>query len=288
MIIRLLLSILKSTFKYVIPVNCFHLAGPNGVKNALQYVQNVLATSRFNYAIRIDIKSYYASINHKILIEQINQNYSDPRLKHYLEDIITSAVDDGGNVFIPDQGIPRRSSLSPFFGALYLSPLDKAFIQRKGVVYARYMDDVIILCQTKRQYQHARKILFNILRQLKLKLSPRKTWMGALHKGFHFLGVFFDAAKLEGKNQSRVKIHPRSCARALDKVKSLCNDVVHPMKIQRYLLCWALWWSNCVKPLTLENLLQSWVEHSRERDNTLVWYGNGLLSFFQSRGRFIL
>ena len=285
MIVRLFLHILKPTFKHIISKYCFHLAGPSGVKNALHYVQNVMETSQFNYAIRIDIKSYYGSINHKVLIDQVKQHFNDPRTVQYLETIITSAVDDGGNVFLPQQGIPRRPSLSPFFGALYLSPLDEAFEKREGVVYARHMDDVIILCKTKRQYQRARKILFTILKKLKLKLSSSKTWMGALTKGLHFLGVRFDVAKHKVKNQNRVEIHPRSCARALDKVKSLRGDAVHPANIQRYLVRWAFWWAHTVKPLSLLGLLHAWVDHAREREPVLAWFGTGLLTVFEARAK---
>lgn len=288
MIIHLFLNILKPTFKHIISKNCFHLVGPNGVKNALQYIQNTLTTEQFHYAIRMDIKSYYASVDHKILINQVRQNFHDPRTLKYLEAIITSAIDDGGNVFLPQQGIPRRSSLSPFFGALYLSPLDAAFEKRKGIIYVRYMDDIIILCKTKRQYQRARKTLFTILRSLKLVLSHRKTWMGALTKGFHFLGVRFDVAKLEAKNQCCITIHNRSCTRALDKVNALRSDAVHPAIIQRYLLRWALWWAQTVKPLHLEHLITAWIDHAREREPVLAWFGTGLLSLFHTHATVIL
>jgi len=60
----------------------------------------------------------YASIQHNILIEQIHQHFADPRVLFYLENIITIVIDDGGNILLPTQGIPRRSSLSPFFGAV--------------------------------------------------------------------------------------------------------------------------------------------------------------------------
>ncbi len=180
---------------------CYHLAGPNGVKNALRYIENALTTDQFQYAIRIDIKSYYASIHHRILINQVNENFDDPKVRHYLTDIITAAVDDGGNVFLPKQGIPRRSSLSPFFGALYLSPLDHAFEHRKGIVYIRFMDDILILFQNKRHYRKGRRTLFNILDSLKLSLSSSKSWMGELTQGFHFLGIDFGVAKPEVKTQ---------------------------------------------------------------------------------------
>ena len=284
-ILRLFLGYPQTHFSHIISKYCYHLAGPNGVKNALRYIENALATHKFHYAIRLDIKSYYASIHHRILMNQVNENFDDPKVRRYLTDIITAAVDDGGKVFLPTQGIPRRSSLSPFFGALYLSPLDRAFEQRKGIVYVRFMDDVVILFQTKRHYRKGRRTLFNVLDSLKLSLSSRKTWMGELTKGFHFLGIDFAVAKPEVKTQLRITIHPRSCTRALDKVNALTANAVHPATIQSYLAAWAGWWANTAGPFTFQSLLIAWVNHARERDPSQVWLGTGLvlLSFAKPR-----
>jgi RNA-directed DNA polymerase len=287
--LRLFLRILKPTFKHIISTHCFHLAGPNGVKEALRYVENALDTGKFHYAIRIDIKSYYASINHRILKNRVNEHFDDPKVQCYLADIISTAVIDGGDVFLPTQGIPRRSSLSPFFGALYLSPIDLAFQHRKNIVYARFMDDILILFQTKRQYRKARRTLFNLLASLKLSLSSRKSWMGELTQGFHFLGVRFGVAKPEEKNQRSITIHPRSCTRALDNVKALSNNAVHPATIQGYLAAWARWWANTVGPLNWQTLLIAWIDHARVREPTWAWLGSGLLlgSLAQPQGRLI-
>jgi hypothetical protein len=41
----------------------------------------------------------------------------------YLEDIVTIGIDVNANIHLPTKGVPLRSSLSPFFGALYLKEL---------------------------------------------------------------------------------------------------------------------------------------------------------------------
>ena len=52
-----------------------------------------------------------------------------------------------------------RSSLSPFFGALYLKPLDEAFSNRDNVFYVRYMG----LLQSKDLLSHKAKNLVSAL-----------------------------------------------------------------------------------------------------------------------------
>ena len=139
------------------------------------------------------------------------------------------------------------------------------------------MDDILILFQNKRHYRKGRRILFNVLDSLKLSLSSRKTWMGEITQGFHFLGIDFAVAKPEVKTQLRVTIHPRSCTRALDKVNALTEDAVHPATIQSYLAAWARWWANTAGPLTFQSLLIAWVNHVRERDPSQAWLGTGLV-----------
>ncbi|MCE3239403.1 MAG: reverse transcriptase (RNA-dependent polymerase), partial [Gammaproteobacteria bacterium] len=253
LILSLIQKIIKPTFAAILSPLCYHQHGISGVKLALNAVIKATASRRFRYSIRIDIKSYYASINHSILLEQLNNDFDDPRLRHYFNDIVTIPVDKDAVVSLPTQGIPSRSSLSPFFGALYLTPLDRAFEQR-SCFYARYMDDVIILCETRNQFVSAKKRLKKILASLKLKLSSHKTKMGVF-KTFHFLGVNFSSAQTElhkkPQKKAIIAIHPRSCRRSLDKATAMKEDAVPAATIQQYLMRWALWWKRAVTPATI-------------------------------------
>ena len=72
--------------------------------------------------------------------------------------------------------------------------------------------------------------------------------MGVIDRGFHFLRVKFEVPRSpQRKIQICVQIHPRSCARALDKVIAMRNHAAHPATMQRYLVRWAAWWSDCVQ-----------------------------------------
>lgn len=288
LMLALILQIIKPTFQHIISRWCLHLKGPSAVKDATQFIQRSLNTEKFKYVFRVDIKSYYASIDNKILLKQLGEHFNDPILQHYFNSIVTVLLDKGGALFSPTVGIPVRSSLSPFFGALYLSSLDKAFENRKGIFYIRYMDDIIILTETKRQYAKTKKKLFTILGKLKLKVSPHKTRIGALKKGFHFLGVDFTVNNPIGLAESQnpqvknheakvgVRLHPRSANRALDKVKALREYSVNPENMQRYLSRWASWWAQATGNLR-SGIISFWVSFARLCQYDLVWLGSGLL-----------
>jgi hypothetical protein len=201
----------------------------------------------------------------------------DPRLLNYFDQIIHIPVIRHAAIFTDTLGIPRGSSLSPFFGVMYLSPLDKAFENCPSFAYFRYMDDIIILAKTARHYRRAKKMLFVILRSLQITLSPSKTTMGKLNKGFHFLGVQFEVPRSPHQNQVSLRVHPRSCIRALDRVKAQQLNAVHPATSQRYLIRWADGWSKVIPSVNRLSLLFCWAFLAREHHRSLALIGLGLL-----------
>ena len=292
--VRALLFLIKPVFQHIISPRCLHLAGPSAVKSTLDLVQKALQSQKFKYFIRPDIKSYYASINHNILVNQLAKHFQDKRLLNYLEQIIAVPVEQDGNIRTPQQGIQRRSSLSTFFSALYLTDIDKAFENRTGVYYLRYADDILLLAKTHRQLSRAKRRLYDILAALKLKVSPRKTKQGDLSKsGFHFLGIQFEMNRTDTREASAVqglvaqtqapqnpwsaRLHERTCTRALTKVLCLRSDSVHPAKIQRYLVSWLAWWAHACSPILPSSCIRHWVQRALRDAPELTWLGRGLL-----------
>ena len=185
---HLILQQLKLTFPHVMNPNCYHLHGPSGVRMATQQLREALATQKPQYIIRADIKSYYKSIQHHVLIKDVRRYYTDPKVQHMLENIIKNPIETPRGYKNADNGIALRGPLSQFFSALYLKPLDDAF-DNVDVTYLRYQDDIVILCQTKRQLERCKKRLMSILQERHLQLSRKKTRIGAINGGFHFLGI---------------------------------------------------------------------------------------------------
>jgi RNA-directed DNA polymerase len=185
---HILLKQLKPTFSHVINPNCLHLYGPSGVKLATQKIRQILEEEKPNYIIRADIKSFYKSIPHYKLIQDIKKYYDDPRVQTMLEEVITNPIETPRGYKNPRTGIALRGPLSQFFSAIYLKPLDDALSQM-DITYIRYQDDLIALCKTKRQLNRCRRKMMEILHERQLRLSRKKSRIGSISKGFHFLGI---------------------------------------------------------------------------------------------------
>ena len=148
----------------------------------------MLEEEKPGYVLRVDIKSYYASIPHYKLLHDIKKYYHDPRVVAMLTNIVTNPIDTPRGYKNPSHGIALRGPLSQFFSAIYLKPLDDAF-SGMDVAYFRFQDDVLILCKTKRQLNRARRRMMEVLYERQLSLSRKKSRMGSIGRGFHFLGV---------------------------------------------------------------------------------------------------
>jgi RNA-directed DNA polymerase len=193
---HILLKQLKPTFKHVMNTNCYHLDGPAGVKHVTQRIKQVLEEEKPNYFLRVDIRSYYASIPHFKLLQDIKRYYHDPKVITMLENIITNPIDTPRGTRNPSYGVALRGPPSQFFSALYLKPLDGAFDQAQ-VAYMRYQDDILILCKTKRQLNRCRRRMMEVLNERHLKLSRKKSRMGAIADSFHFLGIHYSLTQPE-------------------------------------------------------------------------------------------
>ncbi len=209
---HILLRQLKPTFPFVMNPNCYHLQGPSGVKTATQRIRQVQQESQPQYFIRADIKSFYKSIQHHKLIKDIQIHYDDPNVQAMLTEIIINPIETPRGYKNPDHGIALRGPLSQFFSGIFLKPLDDAF-DSMDVTYIRYQDDILILCPTKRSLNRCKRRMMDVLHERRLNLSRKKTCIGSIEKGFHFLGIHYPGTRpLDNTNLTQVDDHSNNQA----------------------------------------------------------------------------
>ena len=181
---------------------CFHLAGRGGARAAVRAVRDQLQPSgpqgspAPQFVCRTDVKSYYASIDHDILLEQLRRLIPDARVLGLVEQYVRHTVYDGLYETVT-QGICLGCSLSPLMGAVYLQPVDDA-MAKTGLFYARFMDDWVVLAPTHWKLRAAIRLVNQVLAALKVQQHPDKTFVGRVGRGFDFLGYTFATVGLTG------------------------------------------------------------------------------------------
>jgi hypothetical protein len=169
--------------------------GQRGAKAAVRAVDETLPD--FPFVLRSDVKSYYASLDHELLLAQLRDAIADPRLLTLLEQYVRRTIYQDGLYRDVTQGISLGCPLSPLIAALYLQPLDER-LEATGLFYARFMDDWVVLAPRRWKLRRAARVMRQTLAELKVATHPDKTFLGGTARGFDFLGYRFGAGGLTG------------------------------------------------------------------------------------------
>lgn len=211
-------SIFEPTF-YAHSYSCRKNKGTH--KGVLALRRLALKESRNNqrtcWALKCDIKKFFASVNHNILFEILQRKIKDQDFLDLLWKIIDSFSSDKTINPADKKGIPIGNLTSQFFSNIYMNELDQ-FIKHtlKVQYYIHYADDFVML-------SHSRNYLEGLItpvkqfvnEQLGLELHPQKIVYSKFANGIDFLGyVVFPSHILP-----RSKTKKRMLRKIKEKVK---------------------------------------------------------------------
>lgn len=152
------------------------------------------------FCFKFDIHHYYASIDHDLLKGRYSKLFKDYDLLWLIFLIIDSVP--------PDEGVPIGNFLSQYSGNLFLSPLDhfcKEILHCK--YYYRYMDDIVILADSKEWLHYVKDEIFKWVDENKLTIKPNYQIFPVAARGIDFIGymMFHDHVLL----RKRIKMNMR-------------------------------------------------------------------------------
>ncbi len=185
-----------------------HIAGNGGHKGAVQQVWEALPEHTF--VLKTDVKSYYASIDHSLLLERLGCHVADQRLMRLLVQYLRRTAERGGLYWEHRKGLSLGCPLSPVIGAFYLTELDEE-LERLGCFWVRFMDDITVLTPTRWTLRKAVRVLNRVLTRLKLAKHPDKTFIGRIAKGFDWLGYHLRPRSLRVAAKTLAHFVARAC-----------------------------------------------------------------------------
>ncbi|MDL0089641.1 reverse transcriptase domain-containing protein [Campylobacter gastrosuis] len=150
---------------------------------------------KYSHVIKTDIKDFFESINHEILLEILNVHIVDKRIIR----LITLWIKNGEflrySYFKHHKGVHQGDVLSPLLSNIYLNQMDK-FLEQNGLDFVRYADDFVIFTVSEQDATNTLKMLKNFLLTIKLNLNQNKTAIHDKFSDFTFLGVNFKGDEL--------------------------------------------------------------------------------------------
>lgn len=213
-----LLPIFKPTFIYD---NAACIKG-KGVSFAIRRIKAHLHeyyrenNTNEGYILLFDVKSFFNSIDHDILLGFVREKILDDKIYGLFEYFI--------RCFKGDTGLGLGSQVSQVSAAIYMNKFDHYFKDVLGIKYfGRYMDDGYIICRSKKKLQEFKKIIIEQLGKLKLKANENKTQIFRLDKGFTYLKRRFT---LHSNGKLVVKPYKKNILRYKRKQRKLIKKEV--------------------------------------------------------------
>ena len=151
--------------------------GLKKVKRALKNKENT------KYCLKFDIHHFYPSINHELLKQKYRRIFKDKNLLWLIDEITDSVEMSEGT------GIPIGNYLSQWSANIFLSDFDHWLKEAKHCKYVfRYMDDVVILSNSKDELHALLKEIKTYLNNIKLELKGNYQVFPVDVRGIDFLG----------------------------------------------------------------------------------------------------
>ena len=192
----------------------------------VKYINSLCLLKQEIYILKIDIKKYFYSINHEILLSKIKEYIKDPKILMIVKEIINTTNESYLNNEIDrlkkieinkvkrmqisqkeknikikqienlpkyqyKKGLPIGNMTSQILAVFYLNGLDHYIKEElKCKYYIRYMDDLVILDYDYNKLKIYFKLITEKINDLDLEIN-NKSNISKLSNGFTFLGYTF-------------------------------------------------------------------------------------------------
>jgi len=154
---------------------------------------------QYKYTLKFDIKKYFFTIDHQILLKSLQKKITDERVLSLIQKILNTYASEqkyhfhfeGDDLFdsVRSRGLPIGNLTSQLFANFYLDKLDrfiKEDLKVKG--YVRYMDDGVLYSNSKSELQNIKNKIREFAKTMRLTMHEDKTQISPSKNGIQFLG----------------------------------------------------------------------------------------------------
>lgn len=183
---------------------------------------------KYDSFIKLDIKSYYKSINHELLKKILIRKIREKEILDLIFSAITTpsvSLPIRNRSFIPKktQGVPEGLSISNALANIYLCDIDAKYSSMDSIKYFRYVDDILILCNSDYVDSIYKDIKYD-LECMELEVNNKEE-RGNLNEGFEYLGYKLNVNMITVRDSSVLKIEQSIEKLFIDYMKSKDKNI---------------------------------------------------------------
>lgn len=181
-------------------------------QNVIKRIKTDVVSGKYSGYIKLDVSDFYPSIKHKELESRLRKRIKDIGIMNVILAAITSptvvvskAADNPSEI-----GVPQGLAISNILAAIYLLNIDRHMKSYPGIAYSRYVDDVLILCDSKQAEKIAKNVISRF-RRIGLTVhdpikAPEKSSIGDVKDRFDYLGYHFNDGRVSARTATVEKL----------------------------------------------------------------------------------
>jgi len=167
---------------------------------------------RYAWVLDLDIKSYFDTISHELLLRAVRKHTDCPWVLLYIERWLKAPVQlEDGTLEPRERGTPQGSVISPLLSNLVLHYTFDRWMARNypDIPFERFADDALCHCVSEAQAKILKEALEKRFAECGLQLHPEKTKVvyckdddrrgNSKNESFDFLGYSFRARRSKNR-----------------------------------------------------------------------------------------
>ncbi|MDP6940257.1 MAG: group II intron reverse transcriptase/maturase [Planctomycetota bacterium] len=167
---------------------------------------------RANWVIDLDIKGFFDSLSHDLILKAVVQHTDIPWIRLYISRWLCAPVElQDGTLEERTRGTPQGGVISPLLANLFMHYAFDAWMVRSfpRIQFERYADDAVVHCVSEVQARSVLKAIRKRLADCGLELHPTKTKIVYCkdddrrgdndHVSFDFLGYTFQPRRARNR-----------------------------------------------------------------------------------------
>ena len=133
---------------------------------------------KFGWAIDLDIKSFFDTINHELMMKAVKHYCTDKWILMYVERWLKAGTMQNDGTYLDRlTGTPQGGVISPLLANIFLHVAFDKWMEKKHPEkpFERYADDIIVHCKTEKQAKYLMLAISRRFTKCKLSIHPIKS-----------------------------------------------------------------------------------------------------------------
>jgi len=150
------------------PQRSCHQAVEKAMQNAM----------KLGWAIDLDIKSFFDTINHELMMKAVKHYCTDKWILLYVERWLKAGTMQNDGTYLDRlTGTPQGGVISPLLANIFLHVAFDKWMEKKHPEkpFERYADDIIVHCKTEKQAKYLMLAISRRFTKCKLSIHPIKS-----------------------------------------------------------------------------------------------------------------